>query len=453
MGLISKTVKVKWSRSNKKYYEELGYTFTRCKEEFEVKVEHLPKNSNIKVECFCDNCGKTLPLRKYQDYNRYLKEGNKSYCKKCGRLLFGNKTQIQNKLKNSKSFYDWCVENNKQDIIDRWDYELNGCKPSEICYKTSKKYWFKCGKHKWHKSELKSIVNFVSGHEGCMNCKQCNSIAQWFIDNKLNINDYWDYEKNSVDPWEISYRSDSINIWIFCQEKDYHGSYETNCYSFTNGARCSYCGNCKVHPLDSLKQHIVEKYGEKFFNIIWSDKNSVNPTTLKPNSTIKCWWNCPDGKHKPFKRSCNHSYRLDFRCPECSKERNESMIEEKVRLYLEELGYEVRTEYKCSLIPYNPKTNYPLPFDNEIVLENGQHLIIEVHGSQHYKSDFYKTRLTQEEAENKLKERKNRDKYKKEQCIQAGYEYLEIPYMAFKNESSKYKKIIDDKIKEILNKK
>ena len=129
MGLISKTVKVRWSRNNKKYYEELGYTFTKCKEEFEVKIEHLPKNSNIKVECFCDNCGKTLPLRKYQDYNRYLKEGNKSYCKKCGRLLFGNKTQIQNKLKNSKSFYDWCIENNRQDVLDRWDYKLNNCSP------------------------------------------------------------------------------------------------------------------------------------------------------------------------------------------------------------------------------------------------------------------------------------------------------------------------------------
>ena len=31
--------------------------------------------------------------------------------------------------KNKKSFYDWCVENNREDILDRWDYELNDCSP------------------------------------------------------------------------------------------------------------------------------------------------------------------------------------------------------------------------------------------------------------------------------------------------------------------------------------
>ena len=421
MGIISKVAIVKWHPSNKKYYEELGYTYTKLGEEFEVKIEDLPVNSHSKIICECDNC-KTVLEGVYQQYSSKILSNLPIYCRKCSSQLYGNENYRKSRLKNSKSFYDWCIENNRQDVLDRWDYELNGCSPKDIGYKSGKKYWFKCDKRKWHKSELKSIKDFTTGHEGVVDCKQCNSIAQYILDSfpDKDLYDVWDKEKNGdKDPWMIPFGSRQKG-WFICQEKDYHGSYETNCYSFTNGARCSYCGNRKVHPLDSLKQHIVEKYGEKFFNIIWSDKNSVDPTTLKPNSTIKCWWNCPDGKHKPFKRSCNHSYRLDFRCPECSKERNESMIEEKVRLYLGELGYEVRTEYKCSLIPYNPKTNYPLPFDNEIVLENGQHLIIEVHGSQHYKSDFYKTRLTQEEAENKLKERKNRDKYKKEQCIQAG---------------------------------
>ena len=33
------------------------------------------------------------------------------------------------KSKNKKSFYDWCIENNRQDVLDRWDYELNDCSP------------------------------------------------------------------------------------------------------------------------------------------------------------------------------------------------------------------------------------------------------------------------------------------------------------------------------------
>ena len=57
MGLITKTVKVKWNSSNKKHYIELGYKFTKIKDEFEVKIEHLTKGSNIKVKCICDGCG------------------------------------------------------------------------------------------------------------------------------------------------------------------------------------------------------------------------------------------------------------------------------------------------------------------------------------------------------------------------------------------------------------
>ena len=159
-----------------------------------------------------------------------------------------------------------------------------------------------------------------------------------------------------------------------------------------------------------------------------------------------CWWNCPDGKHEPFKRSCNQSYHLDFRCPECVKERKESIIEEKTKIYLEELGYEVKTEHNCTIRPINPKTKNLLPFDNEIILENGEHLIIEVHGEQHYRVDGLYTK-TQED----LNKRKLYDRYKRIKCIQAGYEYLEIPYTAFDKKET-YKDLIDNKIKEILEK-
>ena len=116
------------------------------------------------------------------------------------------------------------------------------------------------------------------------------------------------------------------------------------------------------------------------------------------------------------------------------------------------MGYEIKTEHNCTIRPTNPKTGHPLPFDNEIELENGKHLIIEVHGRQHYYHDYYMTRMkiTKEEAEGELHKRKLYDRYKRIICIQAGYEYLEIPYTAF-NKKETYKKLIDNKIKEILN--
>lgn len=41
MGLISKTVKAKWNATIKKYYEALGYIYTKMGDEFEVDIKDL----------------------------------------------------------------------------------------------------------------------------------------------------------------------------------------------------------------------------------------------------------------------------------------------------------------------------------------------------------------------------------------------------------------------------
>ena len=58
--------------------------------------------------------------------------------------------------------------------------------PNEINYGTHNKYYFKCNKYKEHKSELKNINSFTSGQEGSIQCNQCNSIAQYILDNFPN---------------------------------------------------------------------------------------------------------------------------------------------------------------------------------------------------------------------------------------------------------------------------
>lgn len=365
MGLITKTAKVKWHSSTKKYYESLGYIFTKMGDEFEVKVEDLTEGSHVKIECFCDNCGQKLECI-YYNYKRRLRDG-KTYCNHCGILIFGVEKTNKIKLKNSKSFYDWCIENSREDLLLRWDYELNKCSPNEVCYSSNKKYWFKCLDNPKHKSELKNLSNITTGQQKSSECKQCKSIGQYII-----------------------------NI-----------------------------------------------FGEEFLWKVWSDKNEKSPFEINCFYNKKVWWNCPDNKHEPYERSCSNSIKYEFRCPKCVEELRNSVIEEKTKIYLEELGYEVKTEYNCSIKIINPKTNYPLPLDNEIELENEKHLIIEVHGKQHYKIDTY-TRTEEE-----LHQRKLYDRYKRIKCIQAGYEYLEIPYTAFNKEET-YKKLINNKIKEIL---
>ena len=519
MGLISKNAKVKWHSKNKKYYGDLGYIYTKIGDEFEVKIEDLPKSSHTKVECKCDGCGKDL-FWTYNDYNHVVKEDGSTYCHVCGKSL------ARSGEATFKSFYDWCIENNRQDALNRWDCELNNCSPKDISYGTKKKYYFKCDKHHEHESELKSINIFTSSKSSHITCNQCNSFHQWCIENdKQDVLDRWDYEKNNCSPKDIPYstnkkyyfkcnthpehyseskqissftsgREGSIachqcnsvaqyildnfpdkdlfdvwdknkngdldpwkvvkgchnKIWVKCQEKDYHDSYEISCFNFVNGRRCPYCAGKKTHLKDSIGQYIVDNYGEDFLYKVWSDKNNVSPFEYSCMAHKEVWWKCLEGKHEDYLRSCKTSFIYEFRCHICVEELKSSVIEDKTKTYLKELGYEVKTEYECSIIAKNPKTKRCMPYDNEIVLGNGRRLIIEVHGEQHYKDAFYKAmhKCSDEEAERMLKQRKLYDRYKKASAEHYGYEYLELPYTVFdKNEV--YKQMIDDKIKEILN--
>ena len=457
MGLIIEKIKIKWNSSNRKHFESLGYKWTKKGDEFEVWSNELSLNSKIKIHCNCDKC-KTILSWAYKDYKKCVKEDGKTYCQKCAMKLYGIENNRKSKINNRKSkinnrnittFYDWCIENNRQDVLDRWDYELNGYSPKDISYSSHEKCWLKCNKHPEHKSELKSINSFTGGHEGVMNCKQCNSIAQYILDNFPNkkLEEVWDFDKNGdLDPWEIQ-KGSNIRCWFICQEKNYHESYKTRSNEFCNGRKCPYCASRKVHKLDSLAQYVIDNYGEEFLWRIWSKNNNINPFEITPYSSKKVWWNCPDEKHEEFYRDCAHSSICEFRCPKCMEERDESLLEEKTRLYLEELGYEVKTEYNCSIKPINPKSKLPLPFDNEIILKNGKHLIIEVHGKQHYTVEgFYN------KTEEDLYKRRIRDRYKRIKCIQAGYEYLEIPYWKFDKRIKKYdyKYLINNKINEIM---
>lgn len=449
MGLISKTVIVRWHNTTKRYYEELGYKFTKYGDEFEVKVKDLTNGSNSKVKYKCDECGAVMETT-YRDYYTHKKDDGKYYCRLCGHRIFGIDNQKKSILNRTKSFKEWCIENNRQDVLDRWDYELNDCSPDEITYACDKKCWFKCDKHTEHKSELKQIYILTTNNNCKFMCMQCNSIAQWFIDNDLDINDYWDWDKNKdINIWDIAHSNNNKMVWMKCQNKDYHGSYSVRLNNFIKGRRCPYCINRKIHPKDSLGWYITDNYGEKFLWKLWSYKNDKTPFEYAPMSGKKIWWKCENDKHEEYFRSIQKSYHRGFRCPKCGKENKESVIEEKTRLYLESLGYTVLHEHNCTIVPQHPKNKSNMPFDNELVELK---LIIEVHGEQHYgKISCKSTWLNGLTSEEHFHQRQLYDRYKKIYAIQNGYYYLEIPYTTFDSKDT-YKKLIDDKINEILNK-
>lgn len=450
MGLINKTVQLKWSPNIKKYYESIGYSFTKMGDTFEVNIEDLTKGSSVTVYVKCDgiNCKNSCAKEiKWQNFIKQVKDDGKYYCKKCIKV-FTKYKMIETRIKNGKSFEQWCIENNRQDILERWDYDLNDCIPSEVTYKSKKKFWFKCPLQ-IHKSEMKGIQDFTSGNIKSIDCKACNSFAQWGIDNfgEDFLSKYWDYEKNiNVNPWNIL-KCSHTNVLIRCQEKIYHGSYEITCNAFVNGVRCSFCGNFKVHFLDSLGTLYPEVLE------VWSTKNKKTPYEYSPFSMELVYWKCPNNKHEDYKREIATSNQCEFRCPECVRERDESFLQEKVRLYLNTLNYTILHEDQCSIFVQNPKIKNKwgkMLFDNEI---KELKLIIEVHGIQHYKISVFhylQAKHNNTIPEYELHYQKLKDRYKRIYAKSKGYEYLEIPYWA-DDKKETWKDLIINKIISITN--
>jgi len=520
--LITERIEIGLSGKNIKYFEDLGYEIPRRKDKWgdinvpmgtkiSVETKDLADNSKIKVEIECDNCGKIFTIG-WGGYKKCVKEDEAYYCNSCVHNLYSaEKARITN-LKHSISFYDWCIQNNFKEFLNRWNYELNIINPKDIAYSSHKKFYFNCNIDINHKPRNVSLHDIVANKT--INCLECNSFYKWCMENNYQeLLNRWDYTLNIVDPKEIAckcnnkcyfkcpkglheselfhicditsnrieakcrkcnsfgqylidtYGDNAIDLYwanenklnpfkimksstkkvlINCQDKNYHESYEIQCCAFITGNRCPYCHGLKVHELDSL--------GTLFPQVlaVWSDKNKKFPYEFMPFSGSEIWWKCPEGKHEDYCRKISYSNTLDFRCPECSRERTESILEEKVRIYLsEDLGYKLNHEYDCSIIPQNPKTidkRYQMPFDNEVI---SLRLIVEVNGEQHYNTHSYNSIWSDKilTPKEQLHKQQLHDRYKRYIAFRNGYFYLVIPYWTVKDES--YKQLIIDKIKEI----
>ena len=68
------------------------------------------------------------------------------------------------------SFYDWCISNNHEKLLDRWDYDLNQQTPENVGFRTNEDYYFKCP-NGVHESQKYTICTITRGSGVC----QCNN--------------------------------------------------------------------------------------------------------------------------------------------------------------------------------------------------------------------------------------------------------------------------------------
>ena len=242
----------------------------------------------------------------------------------------------------------------------------------------------------------KSYTNFKRGaikHP----IKYEDTIAYYIeVELGLNIDEIWDWKKNNglnINPYNLTYGS-SKKIWIKCQNKKYHGSYEVACKHFHNGSGCPYCFHIhgKVHYFDSLGflYHNVAKMivEDRRNNLTYMDTYSICPLSEKRYyyKCLKC------GKYSDKAVQLNVLVKNLTSCKFCSD--GISIPNKFMTNILNQLNIDFITELSSK--KFSGK-NY---FYYDFYLPK-YNMIIEVNGLQHYEIK-HKGRTLEEEQMNDL---------------------------------------------------
>lgn len=149
-------------------------------------------------------------------------------------------------MKNRKvkySFAERCKNNDRQNYLDLWDYELNEMSPHDVSCGAGKRYFFKCPRN-IHSSEERQMLS-ITRHKLQPYCAKCNSLGQYMIDNLGSdaIDKYWS-DQNTKSPFDVL-RGNKESVWIKC-DNILHPDYQIAALHFTRGHRCSVCCDRKI---------------------------------------------------------------------------------------------------------------------------------------------------------------------------------------------------------------
>lgn len=415
--LLDQKVVVKWNPATKKYYESLGYKWTRNGDTFEIDIKDLPKGSDVKVKYICDYCNgknqinKKDKWKRYADLNKYRELTGKDCCnnKECKKKKMREIQLLKSTPTKGNSLADKFPH-----IAKEWNYEKNNKTPLDYAPMSHQIVWWKCPKG--HEYDMK-ISDRTHLNANCPYCAgkridETNCLANTYPE----IAKEWNYNKNkNITPYDISPYSNKKYWWV-C-EKGHEWKVSVN-NRVNNNTGCPYCANQKV-CLDNCLATTHPEIAKEWHPI---KNGNLTPYDVVAGTVKKVWWICKE-KHE-WKTPVYVRANMGSGCPIC----NESKGEKRIRKFLKSNNIKFKSQYE-----FNDLKGIGgglLRFDFAIFDDkNNLKMLIEYDGIFHFKKVY------KDDSHEMLVEH---DKRKNEYCKRNNIPLLRIPY-------TKY-----DKIEEIL---
>lgn len=184
--VLPQTITIKWTKVNKKYYENKNYNFTYYNDNFDINVLDLSQGSHEKVKCYCYFCNNEI----LKEFRKLQKTNNKFddiiCCKKCqskkNKMILMDKYGVEHQmhLKETK-------EKIKQTCLEKYGVE-NPAQSEEIKEKTKQTCLEKYGtEYAISSNEIKEKINntFINKYN-VNNPMQIQEVKEKIIITNLN---------------------------------------------------------------------------------------------------------------------------------------------------------------------------------------------------------------------------------------------------------------------------
>ena len=206
-----------------------------------------------------------------------------------------------------------CIANTNPEVLKEWNYEKNteiGITPENMTNGSSLKVWWKCNNGHDFLATISTKINQGTGCPYCSNKKILrgfNDVATMYP----KLLKEWDYNKNEVNPSDITYGS-SQKIWWICEKGHSYNS------TILNRLKNCNCPICSGHKVLTGFNDIATTYPEllKEWDYEKNDKLGLDPTLLGKGYDKKVWWRCDKGHE--WIVSINSRTSQNTKCPYCS---------------------------------------------------------------------------------------------------------------------------------------